>query len=461
MGITDPGRAGLLALMVLAAGAVSPAAPQSSQDQAFPGAIGYGAGATGWRGGALIAVTNLDDAGPGSLRACVEAEGPRLCIFRVSGTIRLDAPLMAQSNLYIAGQTAPGKGIQLRMNNATHGPLIVKDAHDVVVRFLKLRPGGGEVETPNIDALTVENASNLYFGNLSLMFATDETFNIHVAGGRAVDITLTDSILAYSLDRANHPKGRHSKGALICSGDGTGNECGRVSLLRNYFAHHRDRNPDIKATAGLPVEVINNIFYNPISQFGEFYDLLGDTRIAYVGNVALTGPSTVEKVDASVQAYDWTEGNDLSIWAQDNLARDCAGKEVLAILDPEAAQLEASAPMSLTMTPLAATELMPLLRPRVGDVLPGGGHRDRLDRKVLAELDDCKGQVIDRARDAGGWPKLDPVEPPVDTDGDLLPDEWEAGRPGLDPTRPDDPWQPDSQGMAAVETWLAQLAGDA
>ncbi|MCP6473648.1 hypothetical protein NL509_27780, partial [Klebsiella pneumoniae] len=85
-------------------------------------------------------------------------------------------------------------------------------------------------------------------------------------------------ILAYSLDRANHPEGAHSKGALICSDEGRNPQCGRISLIRNLFAHHRDRNPDVKATAIGPVEIINNIFYDPISQFGEFYDLLGETR---------------------------------------------------------------------------------------------------------------------------------------------------------------------------------------
>ncbi|MBA4490845.1 hypothetical protein [Paracoccus sp. S1E-3] len=460
MAIIDCRLLGALALAVLAAAGTGPAMPQSGGAPAFPGAEGYGAGATGWRGGQLIAITNLDDAGPGSLRACVEAEGRRVCIFRVAGTISLDGPLMARSDLYIAGQTAPGKGIQLRMAGSRHGPLIIKDATDVVVRFLKLRPGAGEAETPNVDALTVENASNLYLGNLSLMFASDETFNIHVSGGKATDITLADSILAYSLDRANHPKGRHSKGALICSGDGSANECGRISLLRNVFAHHRDRNPDIKATDGRPVEVINNIFYDPISQFGEFYDLFGDTAIAYVGNLALAGPSTVKKVGASVEAFDWTEGNDLTIWSRDNLARDCADGGELAVLDPAAERLAATAPMPMTVTPLPATALLALLPPRAGDVLPGGGHRDRLDRKVLEDIATCKGRVINQPGDVGGWTELQPAAPPADTDGDLLPDDWEAGRPGLDPARPDDPWQPDAQGVPAIEAWLAALAGD-
>lgn len=322
--------------MASAAGVFAVAATSSASELAFPGAEGYGAGATGWRGGTLIAVTSLAADGPGSLRDCAERAGPRVCIFRVAGTIRLREPIMVQSSVYIAGQTAPGDGIQIRNNESTHSPLIVKDASDVVVRFLKLRPGPSRRKSSTIDALTVENSTRVYLGNLSLMFASDETFAVHVSRAVASDITLADSILAYSLDRSNHPDGKHSKGALICSdtGEPSENECGRISLIRNLFAHHRDRNPDVKATSLGPVEIVNNIFYNPISQFGEFYDLLGDARIAYVGNLALAGPSTNARAAAAVELFDRVPGSDIAIAAEGNAARTCGGATVFPCSTP-------------------------------------------------------------------------------------------------------------------------------
>ena len=431
-------------------------------DLAFPGADGYGAAAVGWKGGTLLAVTTLDDDGPGSLRDCVERDGPRVCIFRVGGTIRLSAPLMARSDLYIAGQTAPGDGIQLRNDDSTHAPLIIKDANDVVVRFLKLRPGPSKRKSATIDALTVENAQRVYLGNLSLMFASDETFSVHVSRSRAQDITLADSILAYSLDRSNHPDGRHSKGALICSDEGepSENECGRISLLRNIFAHHRDRNPDIKATSLGPVEVVNNIFYDPISQFGEFYDLLGDARIAYIGNLALTGPSTNDRAGAAVEMFDRTSGNELTIWAADNAAGTCQGEAQLPILDPIAESLQSTQPIEVTVTPMPVSDLLVALPKIAGDRLPDSGHRDRLDKHVLTSLAQCKGGVINHPQDVGGWAEINPGVAPADRDGDLLPDAWEEAH-GLDPATADDPWQDaDGDGLSEVETWLAKLAGD-
>src|SRR5687768_13088332 len=54
---------------------------------AFPGAEGFGTTTVGGRGGRVLEVTNLDDSGAGSLRAAVEASGPRIVVFRTGGTI--------------------------------------------------------------------------------------------------------------------------------------------------------------------------------------------------------------------------------------------------------------------------------------------------------------------------------------------------------------------------------------
>src|SRR6476620_2954723 len=102
----------------------------------FPGAEGFGSRTPGGRGGRVIFVTNLDDAGPGSFRAAGEAEGPRIVIFRVSGLITLASPIVIkQPYVTIAGQTAPGDGICLRSYT------FVIATHDVIVRYLRSRLG--------------------------------------------------------------------------------------------------------------------------------------------------------------------------------------------------------------------------------------------------------------------------------------------------------------------------------
>ena len=82
---------------------------------AFPGAEGYGASTAGGRGGRVITVTNLDPSGPGSLREACEAEGPRIVVFKVAGTIDGDIRIR-NDHITIAGQTAPGDGITIKGN---------------------------------------------------------------------------------------------------------------------------------------------------------------------------------------------------------------------------------------------------------------------------------------------------------------------------------------------------------
>lgn len=60
----------------------------------------------------MIYVVNTNESGQGSLRACIEASGPRICIFRTGGTIvlREGSLVVRHPFLTIAGETAPGGG---------------------------------------------------------------------------------------------------------------------------------------------------------------------------------------------------------------------------------------------------------------------------------------------------------------------------------------------------------------
>jgi pectate lyase len=77
--------------------------------------------------------------GRGSFRSAIDAEGARIIVFRVSGTIELKRRLkVPHGDLTIAGQTAPGDGICLK-----NFGLDLSDSRNVIVRYLRVRPGDG------------------------------------------------------------------------------------------------------------------------------------------------------------------------------------------------------------------------------------------------------------------------------------------------------------------------------
>ncbi len=121
---------------------------------AFPGAEGFGAASIGGRGGKVLFVTNLNDSGPGSLRAAVDSDGPRTVIFRVSGTIALKSNLSVKKPyITIAGQTAPGHGICLK----DHAFSV--SAEHVIIRYIRCRPGDNAKSES--DALSLSSGQNI------------------------------------------------------------------------------------------------------------------------------------------------------------------------------------------------------------------------------------------------------------------------------------------------------------
>jgi pectate lyase len=425
---------------------------------AFAGVAGFGRNATGWRGGAVIKVTTLADRGPGSLRACAEGSGPRVCIFEVAGTIEVDSTIAVGANAYLAGQTAPGDGVQLRLGRSTDRPMMVRAANDVVIRHLRLRPGPAQEDSSSVDGIGIFDSHDVILDHLSAQYATDELLSIGTLSGSVFDITVQDSLFAWGLDRANHPKGKHSKGALICTMDG--GECGRISLVRNLFAHNRDRNPDVNGTSIGPVEIVNNVFYNPKSQFGEFYDGEGDLRINYIGNTALSGPSTRRtRVPYAVEIWnDRSPTFDAIVYVRDNIdgrhRRSGSEPDELAVLPDHRRYLAPEPFAPLTVDALAAEAALEWVLVHAGATVP---TRDPLDRQVVEDVVNRTGHVISDPAEVGGWPSLGSGPVPVDSDEDGMPDQWETGH-GTDPHAFDAWHDADRNGWANLEDYLNERA---
>jgi len=145
----------------------------------FPGAEGFGTSTAGGRGGNVIQVTNLNDSGPGSLRFAVDADAPRIVVFRVAGTIELKTSLVISNPfITIAGQTAPGSGITLRSASAEVEALIQIETHDVIVRFITLRAGPPSAgDAMQILASKSHETYNIVIDHNSMSWAVDRNLS--------------------------------------------------------------------------------------------------------------------------------------------------------------------------------------------------------------------------------------------------------------------------------------------
>jgi pectate lyase len=416
------------------------AAPLAAADlPAFPGAEGFGASTPGGRGGRVLFVTNLNDHGPGSFRAACETAGPRIVIFRVGGIIDLESPLhVKQPYLTVAGQTAPGDGICLRNYEFS------VDTHDVVVRYLRSRAGEGAGR--EVDAIDISHGSrNVVLDHCSASWSVDECLSL---SGDVQNVTVQWSIIAEGLNRSVHKKGRHGYGSLARAN-------GPVTWHHNLWAHHDSRNPRMGDNYGKPPFPTFDFRNNVIYDYGGTASGLtqGILKINYVANFIRPGPSSRARLPLSIGSP-----SDIQIFVRDNVWDDhpAATADNRAFFDPTEKQVR------LLETPIPAPGLtVTSARAALEAVLEGAGAllpvRDAVDRRIVAEVRNRQGRILDSTRDVGGWPAYRSAPPPVDTDGDGIPDEWEALH-RLNPRDPSDGARPSGDGYTWIERYLNSIS---
>jgi Pectate lyase len=172
---------------------------------AFPGAEGFGANTVGGRGGKVIEVSNLNDSGAGSLRAALTASGPRIVVFRTGGSITLLSQIkIIEPYLTVAGQSAQGGGITVRNDPSNiQTPLRIL-THDVVIRYIRTRPGPSAALSGDLDAFDIDSGYNIVVDHCSFSWATDEVLTFGWSGSlpRPHDVTIQWSIVSEALNHS-------------------------------------------------------------------------------------------------------------------------------------------------------------------------------------------------------------------------------------------------------------------
>lgn len=440
-----------------------------TQTLAFPGAEGSGRYARGGRGGKVYVVTSLDDYLPngrrgrregtygqasahattlgegnwkpyvdalgnphpgegrpllppfpalplenvihGTLREAVEAEGPRYVVFAVSGTIELkDDLVISHPYITIAGQSAPGEGVQLR----NWGVRV--EAHDVILRHLRIRVGdtkgpGGLQRTLGEQTHALDlGAMNVIVDHCDIAYANDQVFNTYGTEKREAT-TLQWSYIYGAPTRSTHEKGSHS---MISVGVGWG----YVSLHHNLLAHGRVRNPRIDM---LTYDFRNNVIYNfGNTGYGSENDYL---RLNYVGNTLKRGPDSMNSA-----LYAWSEKTRWAQWYGEGNRLPADFKGVF-----EGAP-EVIVDRPYQMVPVRTDPADEAYRRVVAEGGATKPVRDSITTYVAQTVRDGTGFIPASAADwpGGGFARYPAAQAPEDKNHNGMPDEWEARR-GLKP----------------------------
>lgn len=448
--------------------------PQNETAIAFPGAEGFARDITGGRGGRVIKVTNLNDAGAGSLRAAINETGKRIIVFDVSGTITLKSNLNIKNNdVTIAGQTAPGDGITVR-----DYPVYI-DADNVAIRFLRFRMGDAAKQEG--DALGARFRKDIIIDHCSMSWSTDECVSFYANE----NTTVQWCIIAESLRNSVHGKGAHGYGG-IWGGR-------KASFHHNLLAHHDSRNARLGEEAGKAfaltdlTDIRNNVVYNWGSN--SFYG--GEAmNVNIINNYFKPGPATIANNGTSKQGRiisidkNKVEGTEVyNIWGKfyingnvvenhSNATTDNwtygvynqfhSSYGTVAESDKAAMRLSQQHPVNNNIVTYEASRAYEQVIGYAGASLV----RDAVDLRIIESVKNktftangsngSTNGIIDTQSDVGGWPELKSIDALKDSDGDGMPDTWEAGNK-LDPGKANANGRDLSTGYDNIEVYINSL----
>ncbi len=405
----------LIAATLLAGATVAQALP------VIPGGAGYGMDTRAGRGGRVIRVTNVNASGAGSLKACIDATGARVCIFDVSGYIRITSDLIVRNPyLTIAGQTAPAPGITIR-----GAALRINSTHDILVQHIRVR-AGDDANGPNPDnrdSLKIEGSTaipvrNIVIDHCTFSWAVDELASVW---GPHDNITFSNNIFSEPLHESIHPNTsgggmmKHGFGVLL----GTSASGGRITMVNNLFAHVVERNP---LTRSRELVFVNNVIYNRMTRDIDVQTENGRvTKSSIRGNVFLRGPSYV--TDARPIYVRTNTPLSLvvgsKVYIYDNLAPESGttiAQQMVMTGGPRISGLTTTtAPVWNTGLTARPTANYQVLGSVLGHVGARPTNRDNTDRRVVQQVRDRAGQVINCVsangssrcnKNAGGWSSL-------------------------------------------------------
>jgi pectate lyase len=408
-------------------GAILLAAGISRGQAAFPGAEGFAWQTPGGRGGEVYHVTNLNDAGTGSLRDGVSKEH-RVIVFDVGGYIQLKSVLAVSSNITIAGQTAPGDGIGI-----AGAEVSLSNSHDLILRFLRIRQGLSPGEDKK-SAININSGHDIMLDHLSVQWGRWDTIDMNLS----TNLTIQNCIIGPGVDPQRF--------GCLC-------QCDNVTWSHNLWVSNQSRNPKAKGR----IQYVNNVVYN----WG-VCGLVGghsqaDHVLDVIGNYFIAGPSS------SVHAMGEFWPSDHTFAFGNMIDMDKDGKLNGRPVVPNDFKDNGGAPTlmdkpTITPAPPLTVDTAEVAYDKVLATAGDSLHRDSVDQRLVADVksNGKAGSTIHDPATMGGLGELKGGVAPRDSDGDGIPDEWESAH-GLNPQDAGDGKKVDKERYTMLEEYLNSL----
>ncbi len=388
----------------------------------------------------------------------------------MGGTINLKSAIRVfYSYLTIAGQTAPGDGIQIIGPDSQEDLFLVWEAHDIVIRYLRFRHGynnsvkvqaGGCYNGGNGSYNAIIDHCSFQWGMNDLAGAWSEDKPVH-------NYTFSNNIFAEALKV-------HSTN-LIFGSNTNAEDIKDMDVHHNFFGNSSHRSPLFK---GKSCRVINNIVYNP----GWYATgIAGGVTIDIIGNEYKQGVTDMANGRNEVawrSDYDGPNSGPSgppSIYIADNKGWSVANPsddnwpmvEKCAVWNPSNEQLNQSfrrnSPLAITTHPVSVEDVNAFAGQLTNHVgasqrLDASGSwvpmRDAVDQRIINDYNQGTGFIPNHEDEVGGFPTLNPGTPYSDADQDGMADAWEAAY-GFDQNDASDGNQDaDGDGYTNVEEFL-------
>jgi pectate lyase len=309
--------------------------------------------------------------------------------------------------------------------------------HDIIIRYIRVRVDAGAANSAG-DAIDIDSGYNIIIDHVTASYARDETISCQEDSN---NVTVQWCIMSEALTFENH-----SYGSLIRGQYGQ-----NKTYHHNLYAHNQGRNPrpgnyltsDIDPE-GLHFDFRNNVTYNWKGSVSGYNDDGPGyvSRYNFIGNDFIRGP---ESSSGSLIVFR-ESSPDANGYFADNAKDDVvptvgSGQWLLVDFNgfTAAQQLTYRNSGIVPMEPVTTTSAAQAKIDVLADAGASYPKRDIIDTRIVNDVLNKTGHsIVDtNAQPEGGWPALNSLPAPTDSDHDGMPDIWEISH-GLDPNDAND-----------------------